>query len=81
VPAAGVAVRFDDDLRPVPRLLEALRSQPDLGTVEMCGYPIALHPAACMPFASLILAEEPRRALSSSERYQSTNVHTPCSEG
>jgi ABC-type phosphate/phosphonate transport system substrate-binding protein len=49
---AGVALRYLP--YPAPQPLEQLWSRPDLGSVLMCGYPIALQLAAVVPLAAPI---------------------------
>ncbi len=52
--SAGVA--FDYRPYPAPQPLEALWRRPDLGCVQMCGYPIALRLADVQPIAAPIPA-------------------------
>ncbi len=49
---AGVALRYES--YPAPRPLEDLWSRPDLGSVFMCGYPIALELAHVQPIVAPI---------------------------
>ena len=49
---AGIAL--DYVAYPAPQPLEALWSRPDLGCVQMCGYPIALRMAEVVPIAAPI---------------------------
>jgi ABC-type phosphate/phosphonate transport system substrate-binding protein len=50
--AAGVALDYIE--YPAPQPLEALWQRPDLGCVQMCGYPIALRLADVQPIAAPI---------------------------
>ena len=49
---AGVALDYIP--YPAPQPLETLWARPDLGCVQMCGYPIALHIADVVPIAAPI---------------------------
>ena len=52
--AAEAGIALDYVLYPAPRPLEALWRRPDLGCVQMCGYPIALCIADVVPIAAPI---------------------------
>lgn len=54
VEEAGVALEYEP--YPAPKPLEDLWRRPDLGCVQMCGYPIALGIAEVMPIAAPIPA-------------------------
>jgi ABC-type phosphate/phosphonate transport system substrate-binding protein len=49
---AGVALEYLS--YPAPQPLEALWTRPDLGCVQMCGYPIAMRMAEVVPIAAPI---------------------------
>jgi len=51
---AGIALHYE--AYPAPRPLEALWRRPDLGMVQMCGYPIALGMAEVIPIAAIVPA-------------------------
>lgn len=52
--AAEAGLAFDDVPYPAPQPLEALWRRPDLGCVQMCGFPIATGLAAVQPVAAPI---------------------------
>lgn len=52
--AEDAEVALDYTPYPAPRPLEDLWRRPDLGLVQMCGYPIALHLADVVPIAAPI---------------------------
>jgi ABC-type phosphate/phosphonate transport system substrate-binding protein len=52
--AAGVSLAYE--AYPAPRPLEVLWARPDLGAVQMCGYPIALGLADVVPIAAPVPA-------------------------
>lgn len=54
--AAEAEVALDYEPYPAPRPLEELWRRPDLGCVQMCGYPIALKIADVVPLAAPIPA-------------------------
>lgn len=54
--AAEAEVALDYEAYPAPRPLEDLWRRPDLGCVQMCGYPIALGIAEVVPIAAPIPA-------------------------
>lgn len=54
--AADAGVAMDYEAYPAPRPLEELWRRPDLGCVQMCGYPIALGIADVVPLAAPIPA-------------------------
>lgn len=54
--AAEAEVALDYEPYPAPRPLEALWRRPDLGAVQMCGYPMALGLAEVVPLAAPIPA-------------------------
>ena len=54
--AADAGASFDYLAYPAPQPLEALWRRPDLGCVQMCGYPIALGIAEVLPLASPVPA-------------------------
>jgi ABC-type phosphate/phosphonate transport system substrate-binding protein len=56
--AAEAGVALDYMAYPAPQPLEHLWSRPDLGAVQMCGYPIALRIADVMPLAAPIPAAD-----------------------
>jgi ABC-type phosphate/phosphonate transport system substrate-binding protein len=56
--AAEAGVTLDYMAYPAPQPLEHLWSRPDLGAVQMCGYPIALRIADVIPLAAPIPAAD-----------------------
>ncbi|NKE48117.1 phosphate/phosphite/phosphonate ABC transporter substrate-binding protein [Roseomonas frigidaquae] len=56
--AAEAEVALDYEPYPAPQPLEVLWRRPDLGLVQMCGYPIALRIADVVPIAAPIPAAE-----------------------